>query len=273
VPLSQRIRLILKRNFISGALVVAPLILTFILLRFFFETIDGVLAPMVKHVFGYSIPGLGLITTILLILLVGFFARNLVGANFLRYGEKLLTSFPGVRTIYGAAKQLVEGVTLPNKHAFKQVVLVEYPRRGSYAMAFLVNRTELQTDGSNNDGNNIDTNIPNANNFNTNSATKKDLVCIFIPSTPTPVSGMVILVPPADVTLLEMTIEEGFRFLVSGGIASPDSMKGRPYQTVYPSEGSTKKLAPETPHSHNSDVTIPSAIDSPEEQNPEKAAK
>ncbi len=263
MPLSQRIRLILKRNFISGALVVAPLILTFILLRFFFETIDGVLAPIVKHIFGYSIPGLGLVTTILLILLVGFFARNLVGANFLRYGEKLLTSFPGVRTIYGAAKQLVEGVTLPNKHAFKQVVLVEYPRRGSYALAFLVNRTELQIDE-----NNTDTNSPN-----TNISTKKDLVCLFIPSTPTPVSGMVILVPPADVTLLNMTIEEGFKFLVSGGIAAPDSMKGRPYQTVYPAKDYSKRLAPEPPNSHNSDVTISSAMDVSEEQNPERASK
>ncbi len=250
MPLTQRIRLILKRNFISGALVVAPLILTFILLRFFFETIDGVLAPMVEHIFGYSIPGLGLITTILLILLVGLFARNLVGSNFLRYGEKLLTSFPGVRTIYGAAKQLVEGVTLPNKHAFKQVVLVEYPRRGSYALAFQVNRTELQINSNN-----------------------KDLVCLFIPSTPTPVSGMVILVPPEDVTLLDMTIEEGFKFLVSGGIASPDKMQGHPYETAASKENSPKKLTPEIPDSHISDEPVSSSIENTGEQNPERASK
>ncbi len=204
MSLSHRIRVILKRNFISGALVVAPLILTFILLKFLFETIDGVLAPIVTHIVGYSIPGLGLITTILLILLVGLLTRNLVGSRLLHWGEKLLNSFPGVRTIYGAAKQLVEGVTLPNKQAFKQVVLVEYPRRGVYALAFLVKRPQLRVNGD-----------------------EKSMACLFVPSTPTPVSGMVILAPLEDVVLLNMTIEEGFKFLVSGGIASPQALSGR----------------------------------------------
>lgn len=221
MSLYHRIRDILKRNFISGALVVAPLILTFILLKFLFETIDGVLAPFVEHFFGYSIPGLGLITTILLILLIGFFTCNLVGANFLRRGEKLLNRFPGVRTIYSAAKQLVEGVTLPNKHAFKQVVLVEYPRHGAYALAFLVKRPNLDID---------------------DNGTPTPLACLFVPSTPTPVSGMVILVPPEDVVLLDMTIEEGFKFLVSGGIASPQRFSGRRLAVKVPDDVSNTAL-------------------------------
>ncbi len=215
MPLFYRIRVVLKRNFISGALVVAPLILTFILLKFLFESIDGILAPLVTHLVGYSIPGLGLITTGLLILLVGILTRNLVGSRLLRWGEAFLNNFPGVRTIYGAAKQLVEGVSLPNKQAFKQVVLVEYPRRGVYALAFSVKRPELVIDGN-----------------------SSPMVCLFVPSTPTPVSGMVILAPAEDVVLLDMTIEEGFRFLVSGGIASPQSLNGSLLATVDSKSGS-----------------------------------
>jgi len=231
VSLYHRIRDILKRNFISGALVVAPLILTFILLKFLFETIDGVLAPFVEHFFGYSIPGLGLVTTILLILLVGLFTCNLVGANFLRRGEKLLNRFPGVRTIYSAAKQLVEGVTLPNKHAFKQVVLVEYPRRGAYALAFLVKRPNLDI------GEDV-----------------TSLACLFVPSTPTPVSGMVILVPPEDVVLLDMTIEEGFKFLVSGGIASPQRFRGRRLAVKVPDSAANPELNSQAATSTDSQV-------------------
>lgn len=195
---------ILRRYFVSGALVVAPLILTFVLLRFLFEAVDGILLPYLTDFLGYSVPGLGLITTIVLIVLTGIVTRNFIGAKIFRMGEKLLTAFPGVRTVYTAAKQLVEGIALPQKNAFKEVALVEHPRKGVYSLCFVVARPTLVIQD-----------------------VSEERVCLFVPSTPTPVSGAVIMVKPEEVLLLDMTIEEGIKFLVSGGIASPEVIIGR----------------------------------------------
>ena len=194
----------LRKYFISGALVVAPVIITYLALRFLFEAIDGILSDEIYDLLGYRIPGLGLVTTLLLVLLVGVLTRNYFGSRMVKIGERFINSFPVVRTIYVAAKQLVEGVSLPSKRAFKQVALVEYPRRGVFALCFVVGRPIKRVDG-------VDTKS----------------VCLFVPSTPTPVSGMVVVAPPDQVILLDMTVEEGIKFLVSGGIASPEILSGR----------------------------------------------
>ncbi|HSG98503.1 MAG TPA: DUF502 domain-containing protein [candidate division Zixibacteria bacterium] len=194
----------LRKYFISGALIVAPLIITYLALKFLFEAIDGILSPYLHDLLGYDIPGLGLVTTVLLILLVGVLTRNYFGSRVVRIGERLISAFPVVRPVYLAAKQLVEGVSLPSKRAFKEVALVEYPRRGAWALSFVVGRPLRRIDGVDSPG-----------------------VCLFVPSTPTPISGMVIVVAPEEVILLDMTVEEGIKFLVSGGIASPEMLSGR----------------------------------------------
>ncbi len=188
----------LKRYFVSGVLVVVPLILTYVVLRMLFEMIDGVLRPAVERVLGYYIPGLGIFITMLLILLAGILTRNLVGARLYMLGERLLVRMPIIRPIYSAAKQLLEAVTLPATSAFKEVVLVEYPRRGAYALGFVSGRTDLRINGQ-----------------------TCRFVTVFIPSTPTPVSGLVILVPEEEAISVNMTVEQGVKFLVSGGVASP----------------------------------------------------
>lgn len=200
----KRVADILRRHFIAGALVAAPLILTYVLLKFLFEAIDGILSPVLTHALGYTVPGLGLVTTFLLLILTGMLMRSFIGARVFRRGERLLVSFPVVRTIYTAAKQLVEGVSLPQKRAFKRVALVEYPRRGVYVLSFVVNRPILEYEGK-----------------------SRDMICLFIPSTPTPISGIVILSPPEDVILLDLSVEEGIKFLVSGGITTPETLMGR----------------------------------------------
>ncbi len=180
----------IKRHFVSGVIVVVPFILTYIVMKFLFETIDGVLQPLIVHLFGYSLPGLGLVTTLLLIILAGLFTRNIIGAKLYRLGDYFLERMPIIRPVYSAAKQLLEAVTKPSLNSFQEVVLVEYPRKGAYTVSFLSNRLEIETKG--------------------------DYVTVFVPSTPTPISGMVIIVPKEDVIPLEMTVEEGVKFLVSG---------------------------------------------------------
>ena len=191
----------LKKHFVSGVLVVVPIILTYIVAKFLFETIDDILQPIFVRIFGYSIPGLGLITTLLIIILAGIFTRNIIGHKLYRIGDYFLERMPIIRPIYSAAKQLLEAIAKPSIKSFKEVVLIEYPRKGAYALGFLSNRIEIETKGK--------------------------YVSVFVPSTPTPISGMVILVPFEEVYQVDMTVEEAVKFLVSGGFASPDIMKNR----------------------------------------------
>lgn len=198
-----------RLHFISGILVVVPIILTYIVLKFLFESIDGVLQPILERVLGYSIYGLGVLTTILLIILAGVFTRNFLGARIYGIGEKVLVRMPIIRPVYSAAKQLLEAVTMPSMNSFKEVVLVEYPRLGVYALGFISNRIECDVAGS-----------------------MREYVSVFIPSTPTPISGMVVLLPGEQVASVDMTIEEGVKFLVSGGVASPQLVKKKEYPAL-----------------------------------------
>lgn len=189
---------IIKRYFVSGVLVVVPIILTIVVIKFIFETVDGLLQPLLQKLLGYSIPGLGIVVTFLLIILAGLLTRNFIGAEIHRLVEKLLTRLPIIRTIYSAAKQLLEAIALPSMSSFKEVVLIEYPRKDAYVICFISQKFKLEKDGQ-----------------------LRDFMAIFVPSTPTPISGMVIIVPAEDVIYLDMTIEEAIKYLVSGGVVSP----------------------------------------------------
>jgi uncharacterized membrane protein len=191
---------IIRRQFLSGVLVVVPLILTYVVLRFLFENIDGIMSPVIERVFGYHVPGLGIITTILIIILTGFFTCNLVGAKIYKMGDKVLTRTPLIRIFYLAAKQLIEAITMPNVNSFKEVVMIEYPRKGTYALGFATARIKMDETGS------------------------TRLIGVFVPSTPTPVSGIVVFVPENDVIHSNLTIEEGIKMIVSGGIVTPRSI-------------------------------------------------
>lgn len=196
----QVIKDIIRRQFLSGVLVVVPLILTYVVLRFLFETIDGILSPLVEHAFGYHIPGLGIFTTILLILLTGFITRNYLGDKIYKLGDRMLARTPIIRIFYLAAKQLIEAFTIPNIKSFKEVVLIEYPRTSCYAMGFATTRIRID------------------------SVSQRILIGVFVPSTPTPVTGIVVFVPEDDVRHVNLTIEEGIKLIVSGGIVTPDAL-------------------------------------------------
>ena len=194
-----------KRYFLSGMLVVVPIILTFIVLRFLFDTIDGILEPLLHNILGYYRTGLGLLTTLLIILLAGVLTRNFIGARLYRIGDKVLHKVPIIRPIYSASKQLLEAITTTgDSRSFSEVALIEYPRKGAYALCFVSRRFDMDMNGS-----------------------PERFAACFVASTPTPVSGMVILVPEREVIGLDMTVEEGVKFLVSGGVASPALIRKR----------------------------------------------
>jgi len=196
-----------RRMFISGVLVIVPIIATVIVLNFLFRTVDGILSPVLQRFLGYSIPGMGLVATILLILVAGAIARNVIGSRLVGIGERLFVRTPLVRTVYSAAKQLVEAVTVPQRKVFERAVLVEYPRKGTYAVGFAAAETRLD-----------------------NGPVSGELVAVFIPTTPTPVTGFVILVPADEVYELEISTENVIKMIVSGGITTPPELTRRSKQ-------------------------------------------
>lgn len=199
--LGNKLLNLFRKQFLAGVIVIVPLILTFMVLRFFFGGVDNLFSPLVERVFGIRIPGLGFLATLVVIYLVGVLASNVIGSRLIRLWDILFTKTPLVRTIYGASKQLLEGLTLPDKKAFQRAVLVQYPRLGAYALGFISKRIEVLLENS-----------------------KKDLVAVFIPSTPTPFTGFVILFPKEEVIDLDLPIEQALKFVVSGGIVSPEEL-------------------------------------------------
>ena len=188
----------LRRYFLSGILVIVPLIITYMVLRFLFEGVDGLLSPLIAKVIKHQIPGLGLIATIILIFIAGVLTANVVGSRLFKIWEIFFIKTPLVRTIYGSSKQLVQALTSTDKHSFKQVVMVEFPRKGTYTFGFLTNEMKIEL---------LDAN--------------DKMISVFIPSTPTPFSGWTLLFRKEDVIPLDISVEEGIKFFVSGGIASP----------------------------------------------------
>jgi uncharacterized membrane protein len=184
---------------LGGILIIVPLIITILVLRFLFKGVDGLLSPFITELIGYRVPGLGVVATIILIFLAGFLTANVIGSRLFEIWELLLVKTPLVRTIYGSSKQFIEAITTTDKHSFKQVVLAEFPAREMFCLGFLTK--------------NIKANLEDKT---------EDLIVVFIPSTPTPFSGFTMLFPKEKVIPLEMTVEQGIRFFVSGGITAPE---------------------------------------------------
>ncbi|MGH8015065.1 MAG: DUF502 domain-containing protein [Candidatus Zixiibacteriota bacterium] len=193
---------LIKRYFLSGLLVVAPVILTYLIVKFLFELIDGVLEPAISKVLGYYTVGLGLVITLLLILLAGVLTRNFLGATLHKLMDRILARLPIISPIYSSAKQLLEAVTIPSRGSFKEVVLVEYPRKGVLSMGFVTCRVEILAEGR-----------------------LRSYATVLIPSTPTPFSGMAVLFPIEELIPVSLTIEEALKFLVSGGVVTPESIQ------------------------------------------------
>jgi len=185
----------LRNYFLSGVLIIVPLIITYLVLRFLFLGLDGLLSPLINELIGFNFPGTGLLATLILIFLAGLFASSLIFSRLVSYAESLFNKIPVIRIIYGPAKQLVESLTVADKKGFKQVVLVQFPRQGTYTLGFVAKRVEINNQA---------------------------FLVVFVPSTPAPFTGWTLLFKEEEVTFLDMSVEKGIEFFVSAGIASPD---------------------------------------------------
>jgi len=205
--------------FLQGVVLTVPLVFTYWVFKLLLGTLDGFLRPVYDRVVQdltmdplthvpriHHLPGLGFISAILAIFLVGLLTRNLVGKVILHGIESLLLSIPAVKTVYLAAKQLMDAFGGANKSIiFREVLLVEYPRLGMYSVGFVTNKIDFsRPDGS-----------------------SEVLVNVYIPHPPNPTSGMFILLPKEQVHRLDISVEEGLKLVLSGGIVSPSTLVGK----------------------------------------------
>ena len=195
----------LKRYFIYGLTIFLPLLLTVYLITFVLKFIDGFLGkffePIFRWFFGFYYWGMSIVVFVLLIFLIGFVATHFFGRKLYPYLEKLLLKLPVFKQIYPAAKEIAIFLFSREKTAFKQVVIVEYPRQGIYSMGFLVGDGPIVV----------------------NERVGRDLCNILIPSSPSPFTGFVIMVPRQDVIFPDITVEEAVKFIVSDGVVNPGS--------------------------------------------------
>jgi len=193
----------MRRYFLTGLLITLPVFITLYLLYGVFIFIDNIWGKLInfylkKHL-GFAIPGLGFILGIVTIFLIGFIATNLFGRRLFMAVESWFLKLPLVRQIYYPAKQVVNSLVSKDKPAFKKVVLVEYPSKGIWSVGFLTNESFKEAQ----------------------EKSGEELLHVFIATTPSPFTGFLILVPKKDVKLLDITIEEGIKLIVSGGILKP----------------------------------------------------
>jgi len=189
-----------KVRLFTGIVVLTPIVLTVWIFYTLFVKLDGLLAVVIEKVGGRNIPGAGVVSLILLILISGIFARNFIGGKLIELGNLILTRIPLVRKIYGAIKQITEVFFGDRKTLFKQVVLFEYPRKGSYVLGFVTSTDSGEV----------------------SQRLGEKLVNIFLPTTPNPTSGFLLFVPEKDVIFLDMSVENGIKMIISGGAVVPE---------------------------------------------------
>jgi uncharacterized membrane protein len=194
----------MRTAFVRGSVVIIPVALTYWFFSAFLNAIDGILSPVYEKILGWPVPGLGFMSMVLLVLIVGFLSRNLVARVLFSWFERLLGSVPFVRGVYSAIKDLIGAFTVGGKgKTFRQVVLVEYPRNDLYTIAFVTNEMR----------------------FSYSAKRTMDFVNVYIPNPPNPTSGVLILVPKKDAVVLDLTIEQGLKLVLSGGIVTPEVLR------------------------------------------------
>jgi uncharacterized membrane protein len=195
---------LLRRYLVAGLLVWLPLGATFFVIRLLVDWMDQslLLLPDLyrpENLLGFHLPGLGVVLSLIILLLTGLVAANLFGRKLVGLWERLLSRIPLVRSIYSAVKQLVETMFADNGNSFRKVVLVEFPRRGLWTLAFLTSEEQGEVQ----------------------QATGRHVVSVYIPTTPNPTGGYFVLVPWEDVREIDISVDEGLKLLLSMGAINP----------------------------------------------------
>jgi len=198
----------LRLHFLTGLVVLAPIVVTAYILWKLFYAVDGLLRGLLTkwglfELIGRQIPGIGFIILVLLIIFIGMLTRNFVGKKMIELSDTVMARIPMVNKIYTTVQQISQAL-LARKTVFRKAVLVEFPRRGIYAIGFItsVSKGEIQ------------------------KKTEDEMYNVFLPTVPNPTTGFLLLVPKSEMTPLDMSIEEAIKLVISGGVVSPDQLIG-----------------------------------------------
>ena len=195
----------LRGYFLAGVLITAPIGITFYLAWLFINWVDNTMTPLLPPAYNpetylpFGIPGLGLLMVCFVMTLVGALTAGILGRFWIKTSERILSRMPVIRSVYSALKQIFETVLSHQSNAFREVVLFEYPRRGSWALGFITGSTRGEIQNS----------------------TEDEVVNVFLPTTPNPTSGYLLFLPRRELVMLSMTVEEGIKMVISGGIVTP----------------------------------------------------
>nr|WP_109110713.1 DUF502 domain-containing protein [Azospirillum sp. TSO35-2] len=199
----------LRAYFLAGILVTAPIAITAYIAWWFVSLIDGYIRPFIPSYYNpenylpFSIPGIGVLVVILVVTLIGAFAAGYVGRLVLSVGEGVVGRMPVVRSVYGAVKQIFETVLAKKSNAFREVVVIQYPRPGVWSLGFITGNAHPE----------VQIHFPIG-------GEGEEMVNVFIPCAP-PTAGYLAMVPRRDVTVLNMSVEDGLKLVMSGGIVVP----------------------------------------------------
>ena len=196
---------VIKKYFITGLLIWVPLVITVWVLGLLVATLEGFVPGFLssESLFGIDIPGFRFVLVVVVVLLTGIFAANLIGRTMVDQWESLLGRIPLVRSIYNSVKQVSDTVLAPNGQAFRRAVLVQYPRVGSWTIAFVTGTP----------GGEVADNLPG------------DHISVYVPTTPNPTSGFFLMMPRSEVIELQMTVDEALKYIISMGVVPPPASK------------------------------------------------
>lgn len=192
----------IRTTFTRGIVLIVPLVITVWVLNGLFNVIDGIISPLFDHLLERHVPGLGFISMVVLIFVIGWLSRNLIGNTIFKFFERIIASIPLARTIYSSMKDVVNALQLGGKgRSFRQVVLMEYPRPGLYTIGFVTNEINIST-----------------------ASGMREVFSVYVPNPPNPTSGFMVLIPKAEARVLDMTVEQGLKMVLSGGIVSSSAI-------------------------------------------------
>lgn len=188
-----------RRSLLIGVIVIAPVGVTVLVLAWIFQRLDRILGRYVEPVLGMPIPGLGFLALLIVVALVGWIARRAVGRQVLGFWNSLIGRLPFAGTLYNAASQIVQALLAKDKQIFKSCVLIEYPRPGCWTVGFLTQRGAQEIC----------------------DVVGEECVAVFLPTAPNPTSGYLLFLPTEQVRPLRMSVEDGFKLIISGGAVVP----------------------------------------------------
>lgn len=194
----------LRQNFIAGLVVLIPVVATIWVIKWLFDIIDGILAPAFEPIFGRSIPGFGFVAIVILIYLLGLLVTNVLGKRLIQLGQSIVEKVPVVSQVYNAFRQIMDSLMMSQKGAFKEVVLVEFPRPGMRSVAFITSRTK--------------------------DSSGQELLTFYIPTAPNPTSGFIEIATPDHVIPTNMSVEDAMKIVLSAGMVCPPVINMKPQE-------------------------------------------